>query len=76
MQLALQDLPSKATYLESKNAEVVQSRSRQVSKLTSVERMTVKGFALYVDQYPLNKKTKAFIETPFLAGENPLDFDL
>lgn len=35
-----------------------------------------KGFALYVDQYPLNKKTKAFIETPFLAGENPLDFDL
>lgn len=31
------------------------------------------GFALYVDQYPLKKETKAFIETPFSARETPLD---
>lgn len=32
-----------------------------------------RGFALYLEQYPLNKKAKSFIETPFLAGETPLD---
>ncbi len=31
------------------------------------------GFALFSDQYPLNKETKAFIETPFSAGDTPLD---
>lgn len=31
------------------------------------------GFALYVDQYPINRETKAFIETPFSAGDAPLN---
>jgi hypothetical protein len=31
------------------------------------------GFLLYVDKYPLAKETKAFIETPFSAGMEPLD---
>lgn len=31
------------------------------------------GFALYIDQYPINRETKAFIETPFSAGETPLN---
>ncbi len=30
------------------------------------------GFALYIDQYPLKKETKAFIDPPFSAGETPL----
>ncbi len=31
------------------------------------------GFLLYVDKYPLARETKAFIETPFSAGMEPLD---
>ncbi len=34
------------------------------------------GFAYYADQYPLKKETKAFIETPFSAGETPLDLGI
>ena len=32
-----------------------------------------RGFLLYVDKYPLARETKAFIETPFSAGMEPLD---
>ena len=31
------------------------------------------GFLLYVDKYPLVRETKAFVETPFSAGTEPLD---
>lgn len=34
------------------------------------------GFALYNDRYPLKKEAKAFVETPFSAGETPLSLDI